>query len=89
MREIIQFPRKIGGQDEQDRPHPKPVGHEMPLAAAIKNRWMMQLVFTDGAIVYGCISAFDKWTITVYLEGSDDPITYFKHALKSFSRAAD
>ncbi|HQO30477.1 MAG TPA: hypothetical protein PKY22_13295 [Accumulibacter sp.] len=85
MREVLQFAAKNTTDDSKS--FPKPTGHELPMAAAIKNRWMMRFELMDDTTVYGSVSAFDRWTVTVYLEGSGHPITYFKHALKSFSRA--
>lgn len=90
MKEVIKFPKQSGYSErrEHDKQHAAPVGHELPLAAAIKNRWIMEFKLMDGTYVYGSVSAFDKWTITIYPEGATDPITYYKQALQSFTKAS-
>lgn len=72
-----------------DRGHtrrlPRPKGHEIMLAGAIKRRAKIRLTLTDGAEVVGAITQFDSYTITLRPDSDDQtPCTYFKHAIESF-----
>jgi sRNA-binding regulator protein Hfq len=62
-------------------------GHEIPLSSMAKRQKVARIVCMDGEIVEAVLHGFDKWTISVLDSETDVPITYFKHALKSFTSA--
>lgn len=62
-------------------------GHEKPLASAVKNGYTFWLDLTDGTEIKGVVTAFDKYTITIKQDCFTYPRTFFKHVIKSFTRA--
>lgn len=64
-------------------------GHEAILRTMIKKKAEMVLVLNDGTSVFGRISQFDNFTITIYPEDNGGmPETFFKHAIRSFTQAS-
>lgn len=83
QRSIAQIQRRTSC--EKERP-PKPVGHEIILAALIKNRTPIRLERMCGGHDVGIITQFDKYTITIRRE-TGQPRTYYKHDIAYFEAA--
>lgn len=64
-------------------------GHELPLSSMIKNGYPAVLRLMSGENVYGVVTSFDKWTITIMPKEAKWPETFFKHAIESFTRIED
>lgn len=63
-------------------------GHEAILRTLIKKKADIAITFRDGTQVYGRISQFDNFTITIYPDDNDGmPETFFKHDMRSFTQA--
>ena len=63
-------------------------GHEAILRTLIKKKAEIAITFRDGTQVYGRISQFDNFTITIYPDDNDGmPETFFKHDMRSFTQA--
>lgn len=73
-----------------DSPQRRPLdprnGHEAILKTMIKNRQEVAITFRNGEQVFGRISQFDNFTITIYPDDNDGmPETFFKHDIRSFT----
>lgn len=74
------------GDSQQRRPLDPRNGHEAILKTMIKNRQDIAITFRNGEQVYGRISQFDNFTITIYPDDNDGmPETFFKHDIRSFT----
>lgn len=74
------------GESQRRRPLDPRNGHEAILKTMIKNRQDIAITFRNGEQVYGRISQFDNFTITIYPDDNDGmPETFFKHDIRSFT----
>lgn len=68
--------------------HPSalPTGHERPMASLISHRDSVKLQLINGDCLFGRLTHFDKWSLTVELDGTDESTVIFKHALMYFRK---
>lgn len=75
-------------RDRKERPNDtgkkRALGHELPLSSFTAKKVDVRFGLTTGENVIGKVHSFDKWTVTLDIEGTPHPVTYFKHALLSF-----
>ncbi len=90
-RNILTLPRrepKVAELETAKKQFDPKNGHEAILRTIIKKRADVVLTLNDGSAVYGRISQFDNFTITVYPDDNDGmPETFFKHSIRSFTQA--
>ena len=75
-------------QNTRQPTHKEAVGHERPLAS-MKKHGDEVVLFMGNEHVSGVIAGFDKFSISLLHKNCEFPITYFKHAIDGFGKAAD
>lgn len=84
--------RRIQAGDQSTAPdfkrHKKPrvTGHECVLSALQAQKKLVELELNDGTVIQGFVYAYDKYTISLNLDGADagKRRVFFKHAIMSF-----
>lgn len=59
-------------------------GHESVINTFMRQGKTVYLRLVDGSMVFGKIKAFDRFTISLVIEGNSYPTIYFKSAIVCF-----
>lgn len=70
--------------NETQRPRQHRFSHDAILIGLSKRKALVNIMLISGENPIGRISQIDKWTVTLRDQHTDQPRTYYKHAIESF-----